>query len=498
MGQLNLRLEKQHLGTDVRLGVVARVRQIKDAQGNFPAYPTDKEVVIPAGQQEMRELTIPAGTYRIEARLPSGEILRETRNVSDDAPAEVKFDTGQSPVDWLSWQRLAGNVPSQEQYEVWISGLAKEIVKVAQAKIDASKPIEIDKTLIQSLAGLVRSAHLKIQPALRAISDFLPIGGQRAVLIPRDSGNVGPPPTAETAHPAPAAAPPEFELVQANPLAAVALWDALGSLPAWNTWRAATAIHGGYTATRRDDRQLTQWQITQRDRGITVGTASGSSLPMRCLAVMRRGNGVDVIMLPVPWPLDPNQPPVVLEVLREAGISEAGQTAVAVRDPSAAGLIAYLGKGQIADAATLLDDATETGHIQDLISEKFSNPLAACAAAYVGIATFDESVMAPWKPWLVNLESRFDWLPDGAIVWATYRLKTARTREDLDAALASLKKAYQRGVPFYATGLRHLMNGLYRFSEEDGQAKAMYDKVAGLAWHVDPDQPFSQVTIPGG
>jgi len=494
MGQLELRLDKQHLGTDVRLGVVARVCQIKDADGNFPVEPEDREVVIPAGRVATRSVKdIPAGTYRIEARLPSGEVLRRTQEVTDDSPVEVTFEAGGSPNAWLSWQRLAGNVPTQKNYETWITDLATQIARAAQAKEDAAKPIVVDRKFIESLAALAYGVQQRVQPVFEFFARHLPIGHGGAETTAAENPTTAPAP--ESQAPTLSAEPPEFELVQANPLDAVELWDALGSLPTWAEWRRKAPLYPGCTVTREDDRQLTQWQIVQADRRLSVSTASGNPLPPRCLVVMRRGNGVDIVMLPIPWPLDANKPPVTVEVLREAGTSETGETSVTVRDDDAVGLIAYLAKGQMADADALLKDARRTGLIDTLLSEKFHNPLAACAAAYVGIATLEGDAPSTWRDWLSNLENSFEWLQDGAIASAVFRLRTAQTREDLNVALASLKQAYRRGVPYYSAGLRHLMNGLYRFSAKDAEAKEMHQKVAAVASCANPNQAFNQVTI---
>jgi hypothetical protein len=498
MGSLELRFDKQHLGIEINLGVVARVRQIKDAEGNFPADPADHEVVIPAGARSTRTLPdIPAGTYRIEARLPSGEVLRETRTVAD-APQTVIFEAGHSPNEWLSWQRFAGNVPSQQEYETWLTKLAEEIVRTAQAKKGAAVSIEIDPTTIQKAARFVRDLHLKIQPAIQYVAEIFAKarGGQSERGSAETAGTVSPP--VESVPATQEVAPPsEFELVQIDPLAGGGLWATVASLSAWTAWRRTASIHDGLTARRTDDRQLTLWRIQQVDRtsGGVPSSRNGTTSPRRCLAVMRRGDGVEVIALPVPWPLAPEPPAAEIQILREAGTSESGRTTTTVCDDSVGSLIMYLNNGQIADAATVLAEAGPTGLIQELMSDKSLNPLAACAAAYVGIATLSGDDRPRWASWLVNLETGFEWIPDGAIVRAAYLIRTAQTRGDLEAALVSFKAAYRRGIPFYTAGLQHLMNGLDTFSAKDAEAKVMYEAVRAVASRVDRNQAFTQITI---
>jgi hypothetical protein len=507
MAQLELRFEKRNLGGDLKLGVVARIRQIKDANGQFPDEPQEREVVIPAGSYSTRTVDgLPPGTYRIEARLPSGQVLRETREVTDEQPATgVVFETEPSPHEWLSFQRLAGNVPSQAQYEDWVNKIAGQINEFAKAKADATKPIQIDEATIRGWARLLHNTHATLQPLLKSLGDLLDRAKVVAGAGPAASDSIGSGPPATTAGterkgmrsiaPPVAAAAAEFELVEADPLHADFSWDAAASMPAWTAWRQTAQLDTTLTVNRHDDRQVTLWRIDQNDRSRRNVAPSGKRVPRRSLVVMQRGDGVDVIPLPVPWPLNSEIPPAALEILREAGTAESGRTTLTVRDEFVGSMIMYLSNGQIADAAAVLAEANRDGLIEDLVSEKLDNPFAACAAAYVGFATLPPGETPPWTNWLGNLMDQFEWLPDGAVIRAAYLQKTAKVRTDLDTSLDVFKTAYRRGIPFYTAGLQHLMNGLYTFSGSDAEAKAMHDKVAALACRVDPNRAFTQITI---
>jgi hypothetical protein len=188
-------------------------------------------------------------------------------------------------------------------------------------------------------------------------------------------------------------------------------------------------------------------------------------------------------------------PPVSLEALREAGIGTAGRTTLTVCDPQIGGLLLYLNNSKIGDASTVLAEAQKYGLIEDLIEEKFRNPLAACAAAYVGLATLSGKETPRWGPWLANVSNRFPWLPDGAIVHGAYQLKTAKTKEDLDAASAAFVAAYRRGLPFYTAGVQQLMHGLYMFSGRNTEIAPMHKKVSDVALRVDAEQAFTVVTV---
>jgi hypothetical protein len=480
MGRLDIRLDKHHLGQDLELAIVADVLQIKNQHGNFPDDPFEQEVVIPAGLTSHREVEVPAGTYRTRARLPSGEVMSRTDVVLDDeAKVPVVFETGRSPHEWLSWQRLAGNVPSQQEYEKFLTDMAKRISDAVEQRKGVK--IEVRPATIGWAAGKLRQLHLWV-------SDRFPTLGPPA--------NPASDSIATESDPAPPVvpAPVEFELIQASPADGAALWKALSSQAEWNDWRRTAIAHGGYSFHRDDDRGLTLWRVSQDNRDKSfVRTATGD-VPLRCLAALRRGDGLDIALLPVPWPLDPNDVPVKIEILREAGAATSGRTTVVVQDPRLGGLLMYLGSGRIGKAAAVLVEANKQGMIDVLLEEKQENPIAACAAAYVAIASMAIDNRVRWNHVLDRL-ARFEWLPDGAIIKAAYYLKIATTKADLDEARNSLKVAYARGLPFFTVGLQHLQQGLYSFSEKDAEAKQMHEAVTKVALRIDPDQAFTLIQL---
>jgi hypothetical protein len=174
-----------------------------------------------------------------------------------------------------------------------------------------------------------------------------------------------------------------------------------------------------------------------------------------------------------------------------------------LREPEFVALLGYLGAGRLTEAVAALGGPSLDAHVTRLIRHKIGNPLAAAGAAYVGLATSgDEAARALWGPWLHNLMEWFPDLPDGAVLFARYMIDRGRSKADLMAAKRALKTAYRRGVPLYAVGLPHLLNGLQLFSDPgddalfDAEAKRMRDQVADIAALVDMTQPFTVLTIP--
>jgi hypothetical protein len=60
-----------------------------------------------------------------------------------------------------------------------------------------------------------------------------------------------------------------------------------------------------------------------------------------------------------------------------------------------------------------------------------------------------------------------------------------------------MKTAYRRGIPFYAAGVQQLMGGLFAFSAQDSDAKAMHERVSQVALCIDPNQAFTVISLPG-
>lgn len=483
MAILKLHLEKEHLDTPIGLAVVANVRQIADAAGKWPDELLDQELVIPAGKYMSKSVNVPVGTYRIEARLPSGEVFRERRKVSRaDEEVEVVFRAGPSPHEWLSLQRLAGNVPPQEQYEEWINNLTSGIGEVAaKTTLLPSKSIHTDPNPMSKTAKVVRGMQLSLQPVIGSIASA---AGSVSEFF---SGGPAEPPVA------PAETKADFRLVEFPAQAVESLWDALASLHAWKGFESTARSPSTCSLIGpRDQGPITLLRIMQNR---TADQDEREYVPPRSFGVSRRGGGVEVISLPIPWPMITDFQHVPLEVLLEAGANPTSRTTLTVCDPLVGGLLLYLNNARIADASAILDAAQRDGLVENLIYEKLKNPLAACAAAYVGLATFSGKDAPRWGPWLQNLNDWFPWLPDGAIVSAAYRMKTARTSQDLDAASEAFVSAYRRGIPYYTAGIQQLLQGLYLFRNNSAEIDAMYGKVSNIALRSRAGQTFTVVTV---
>lgn len=113
---IELQIEQPPTRTTTGHGAVVTVRQVADDRGVYPDVPFETAVL--AEGIGGADVVVPAGRYRLEARFPDGRTIRENRNVANDRRELVRFESLQSPHEWLVWQALSGNVPQIEQYDL--------------------------------------------------------------------------------------------------------------------------------------------------------------------------------------------------------------------------------------------------------------------------------------------------------------------------------------------------------------------------------------------
>jgi hypothetical protein len=175
---------------------------------------------------------------------------------------------------------------------------------------------------------------------------------------------------------------------------------------------------------------------------------------------------------------------------------------VSVDDPLYAGLTGYLASGAASTAVELIQnsgvaifgDYAGSPISTDLLREKKSSPLGACAAAYVLVASADRTDAMPWRPWVKNLADWFEWIPDGAIIEARCRVLAATTQDDLDACLPLVHEAIARGIPSYTVGIGWLLQLMVHFDEDEfiRSAIALIGRVANK---LDMAEAFTTLEV---
>jgi len=193
--------------------------------------------------------------------------------------------------------------------------------------------------------------------------------------------------------------------------------------------------------------------------------------------------GTHLVTLPTPW-YDLRGRSNVVEVLVNLAQSPNGSPiGVTVHDPVIGAGLAYMANGALAKAAAVFPD------VQAMLQSKRRNPFAAAAGGYVLIGTELDNEPRAWDFWLENLRNWFPEYSDGSVLWASRRLRTARSKDEIRLARRGFIKACEQGVPIFTLGLSWLMDGLSQFPE-DVQCVTWLERVRRVALRVDMRQPF--------
>ena len=421
------------------------------AYGDFPdgvqivgnIYPADRDgtshrdVLFPRrALVASARFTVAPGRYVIEATLPNSEVLSDETEVAEGQVSQVQLEAAESPHESHSWQYVVGNVlPSDAYYS-------------------------------------------------------------RGTPVPRSSGSryLGParlePPTST--------------------------WTPGPGSP----WRllccGESARNGSRPALRRDGRaqpgSSRGWlpiQVRRCCRPVSRSLVApdvidpfsqlfrfGGPDPdpahsaRRQFLIAESVTGTHLVTLPTPWN-DAYGNGNVVEVLVNLAQSPNGSPiGVTVRDLVIGAGLAYMANGALAKAARVFRD------VQAMLQDKVSNPFSAAAGAYVLIGTELDNEPRAWDHWLENLRSWFPEYSDGSVLWASRRLRTAQSEDEIELAREGFIEACERGFPIFTLGLSWLVDGLSQFPEDD-ECVTWLERVRRVAWLVDMRQPFVVLRLGG-
>src|ERR1700694_619426 len=107
--------------------------------------------------------------------------------------------------------------------------------------------------------------------------------------------------------------------------------------------------------------------------------------------------------------------------------------------------LAYLEKGNFT-AAREIADAPRTA--EKMLSGKYDNPVSACIGAYFLLRTNKTDFLHDWPR---NLFNDFQWLADGAVIYAAQVLK--KPKPQVDQADIALRAVFERGLPVFRVGM---------------------------------------------
>lgn len=109
---LKLRVRKNLNGADIPNGVIANVYALEPGR----AQATKRDIVIPVGFFDYKEVALDPGEYLVEAVLPSGDILAKEATARADSWTEVDLEAENSAHEWQGVHNLLGHVESDEPY----------------------------------------------------------------------------------------------------------------------------------------------------------------------------------------------------------------------------------------------------------------------------------------------------------------------------------------------------------------------------------------------
>jgi hypothetical protein len=114
MSSLSLRLHKHWVETSI--GAVATLQQVANESGEAMTRGQTIDVTIPANSgNSAYQVSVEPGRWRVEATLPSGEVICEEVAVATGENLPVTLHSAEhSPHEWLGLQYLVGNVEGGE------------------------------------------------------------------------------------------------------------------------------------------------------------------------------------------------------------------------------------------------------------------------------------------------------------------------------------------------------------------------------------------------
>lgn len=413
--------------------VVARI--VGFAEDNPNADTIVREMVVPAGEVAKQDL--PHGLYNVQLTLPSGRIIQ--RNVTiDDASDEVyTFFEDFAPSTGFSLQESAGQGDT-----AIVAGSSVATGNVSQQDRPARQREPEDDDFGKERGPLGRGPTRLFKPGLHDISEALqPVPAPRRAALTVLTG----------------------------------LLPSLDSAPVTGAQSLPTE--------RRGDVAL--WRIEW------ASEAPPAAATRRWARIELPDGRVELASLPLPWLCTATQAFAPCHVLVDPARRIGAATMLAVHDEVLGGLLSYLDRGQAGSARPLLEQLERENAIENAIREKMANPLAACAAAYVGLAVYDPREHEVWDQWLLNCMARFPDVPDAAIVHARRLILRPTGRDDNDAAARALLDACRAGIPYFSAGVTLLREMLTLLALDHRELAEHVDWAARLSGRVDLTQAFT-------
>jgi hypothetical protein len=409
--------------------VVARIFGFPKGEEEAVSY----EMVVPAGERVQQPLQ--QGLYNVELTLSSGRIIQRNVKISEDNYETYRFLDDFGSTDSPSLQESIGGSEADVMAKTAIN-LPEPEHKQAARRIPSPT-----STLIDSLRKRLSFGVRKPRP--RPQRELPPIVVPDAAALTLNQG----------------------WLSGLSP-----------DVPSGEGWveRAPSEKH--------EKRLL--WRVE------SYPANHPSAADRQWARIERQDGGFEIASLPLPWFCSETTAFVSADILFDLARAGGAATSVAINDAALSGLLSFLDRGQAGSARPLLE-AVKGKLINDTIYSKMSNPLAACAAGYVGLAVYAPDQKERWDDWLENCMTRFPEIPDTAIVYARRLILRPTDPPDNERAAKALRQACAAGIPFFSTGVNLLREMLLQLSTDHADLLPLAEKVGQLAGRVDASQIFT-------
>lgn len=390
------------------------------------------ELVVPAGQSVEQQL--PQGLYNVQLTLPSGRIIQRNVKINEDTNEHYQFFEDFAAGAGFSLQESVGRNDSDLLAESAVSSGNTSDAEFQEATRIAAT-LQPDLPLTKSRIFRPRSFN-----------------GRRS-------------------------APPRPVLASLSQGAGMIDLESPATIAALTWSNVESAENHGDSAI---------WRVTDRI-GATV------MVPRRWARIELANGGLEVASLPLPWFCVGRSEFLPVDLMVDPSRQGGAATTVAIRDEQLAGLLAFLDRGQASAAGPLLAELEQANVIERAIYDKRTNPLAACAAAYVGLAVYPPNEREQWDHWLGNCMRLFPEIPDAAIVHARRLVLRPTSPTDNAVAAEALRTAYAAGVPYFSAGVFLLREMLTLLSADFADLAPLVQRANVLASRVDASQAFTVV-----
>lgn len=473
--------------------VAARIQGIlssRESAGSVAVH----DVVIPASGTV--DVPLAPGAYTIHVTMPSGRIVEQSCELADDQRLPVMIESAPDEERGFSLQE---SVSKNVAHVLDNAVQARSWEKATEALI-AKLPIEMqsemrDSDLFKSLEGHAEEELAKLRDSVGVPTrgrTLRKLGGAQVTALARRvlKGALN-----EILPDQIAGATSEAidSAVSADETKISLRIGALAVEAGQDIWKAMASDTGAA--------KLASWTLAQapavRDAAFLWRLEGNmAEPPERLVGFAKDGEGgFELLSIPAPWRCGVDHRLSPIDILIDASATGTAKSSIAVHDKALEGVLAYLDRGRLAAARPLVEELDRSDAIGAAIFHKMVNPLAACAAAYVGLAIFQPGEGERWDGWLPNIMDRFPDIPDGAIVHARRIVLRPGHPDENRQALAALKQAYRAGLPYFGVGVQLLREMLTLFPEDE-EAVEMLNAVSRVASRVDQSQMFTVLRYP--